>query len=80
MYATITSKGQITLPKHLRESLDLEKGDRIEFVKEDDGRYAIVPVTGHLSSLKGFLPAPSKKVSLEDMDNAIRGRFKIDRD
>lgn len=43
MKATLTSKGQITLPAELRERLGLQKGDQVEFVLRDDG-WVLKPV------------------------------------
>lgn len=39
--ATITSKGQVTIPKRIREKLDLQEGDQLEFVVTDDGELTI---------------------------------------
>lgn len=72
MISTITSKGQITLPKALRERLHLEAGDRVEFILGDDGRIEIIPVTAPLTRLKGMVPQPDRPVSLTEMERAIR--------
>jgi AbrB family looped-hinge helix DNA binding protein len=61
---TITSKGQITLPKEVREHLGLGEGDRIEFVIQPGGDVQMRPVTGSVRALYGMLrregaPAPS---------------------
>jgi len=69
--ATLTSKGQVTLPREVRVSLGVAAGDRLDFIRMDDGNYAIVPAAYSLRSLKGVLPRPSQPVSLEDMDAAI---------
>ena len=69
--ATLTSKGQVTLPREVRASLGVAAGDRLDFIRMDDGNYAIVPASHSLRSLKGVLPRPSQPVSLEDMDAAI---------
>jgi antitoxin PrlF len=69
--ATITSKGQITLPREVRASLGVAAGDRLDFVRMDDGNYAIVPAGHSIHSLKGVLPHPPHPVSLDDMDAAI---------
>lgn len=74
MLATITSKGQITLPKGIRDRLHLRAGDKIEFVVLEDGRVELVPVTAPVTQLKGMLPRPKRPVSLEQMDVAIRDR------
>ena len=42
--ATITSKGQITIPKKVREALGLKAGDRVLFLPEEDGRVYIYPI------------------------------------
>ncbi len=40
--ATLTSKGQITVPKPIRERLNIHPGDRIHFCVEDDGRITLM--------------------------------------
>ncbi|MDZ7758784.1 MAG: AbrB/MazE/SpoVT family DNA-binding domain-containing protein [Desulfovermiculus sp.] len=73
MHATVTSKGQITLPKALREKLKLCAGDRVKFIIDGDGQGARLEVTNvPVTSLKGMLPQPSQPVSLEDMDRAVQ--------
>lgn len=69
--ATLTSKGQLTLPKEVREALGVGAGDRLDFVRMDDGNFAVLPATHPVKRLKGILPKPKKAVSLEDMDRAI---------
>lgn len=71
MLATLTSKGQVTIPKQARDTLNLETGDRVEFIIDDDGRLFILPVTRSVKTLKGMLPKPARPVSLEEMDAAI---------
>ena len=72
--ATLTSKGQVTIPLEVRQRLGLDTGDRIEFVLLADGEYAIKPAIDDVRSLKGLLRKPSKPVSVEDMNTAIRTR------
>ncbi|MES2832908.1 MAG: AbrB/MazE/SpoVT family DNA-binding domain-containing protein [Pseudomonadota bacterium] len=69
--ATVTSKGQITLPASIRASLGLETGCRIEFVEIMPGQFAIVPATSPVSALKGLLRKPAEPVTIEDMNFAI---------
>lgn len=69
--ATITSKGQVTLPREVRASLGVVAGDRLDFIRMDDGNYAIVPASSSIRSLKGVLRAPAQLVSLEEMNAAI---------
>ncbi|MCY4255912.1 MAG: AbrB/MazE/SpoVT family DNA-binding domain-containing protein [Gammaproteobacteria bacterium] len=71
MQATITSKGQVTLPKAIREKFQLEPGDRIEFVFEHDNLLRVAPVTSPVTQLKGMLPKPAVPATLQEMDEAI---------
>ncbi len=72
MQATLTSKGQITLPKDLREKLKLSAGDRVEFFIDDEQSARLVVKHVPVTMLKGMLPRPSQPVSIEDMDKAVR--------
>lgn len=69
--ATVTSKGQITIPASVRQDLHVGPGDRLEFVKLTDGRYEIIAATRDASSIKGMIKT-SKVVSLEEMNLAIK--------
>ncbi len=69
--ATLTSKGQLTLPKDVRTALGVGPGDRVDFVRMEDGNFAVLPATHSVKNLKGLIPKPRKPVSLEDMDRAI---------
>lgn len=69
--ATITSKGQLTIPKQVRAALRLGTGDRVTFRVRPDGVAEIQPETLELMSLYGILKSPSRHVSLEDMERAI---------
>jgi antitoxin PrlF len=69
--ATVTSKGQITIPKAVREALGVEAGDKIEFVEERKGVYTIIAATRDIRDLKGSIAKPAKPVSLDDMKRAV---------
>ena len=71
MEATITSKGQVTLPKPIRDRLDLKAGDRIAFSMEDDGRLVVTPVKRSVMELAGMLPRPAVPLSQEEIDELI---------
>jgi antitoxin PrlF len=69
--ASLTSKGQVTIPKVIRERLKVKTGDRLDFVIEGD-RVVLRPGTRDLGSLRGILHRPGRKaISLERMDAAI---------
>ncbi len=70
--ATITSKGQITIPKDIREQLDLHTGDKLSFVADDDGSINLVPIRLPLTALKGLVAKPKKPVSVEEMNQAVK--------
>jgi AbrB family looped-hinge helix DNA binding protein len=70
--ATITSKGQITIPKEVREALSLQAGHRVAFLVRADGVAEMRPENVDLMSLFGAIKPRVKGVSLEDMDEAIR--------
>ena len=70
--ATITSKGQITLPKEVREALRVDAGDRLDFVINERGEVSIRTLRGDVTRLRGILKRPGQKpVSVEEMDEAI---------
>lgn len=69
--ATITSKGQVTIPRDVRAALNLSAGDRLDFVRMEDGNYAIVPASRSVRALRGVLAPPAQAVTLDDMDAAI---------
>lgn len=70
--ATITSKGQLTLPKEVRARLGVGAGDQVEFEVEEDGTVTVRPVKGTALGLFGLLrPAPGSSTSVQDMDQAI---------
>lgn len=75
--ATLTSKGQITIPKAIRDGLGLHSGDKLEFIVTENGDVLIKPVTKKVDEVFGKLHKPGQKtVSVEDMDSAIRERLK----
>lgn len=71
MITTLTSKGQLTLPKEIRERLNLKTGDKIQFIINEAGKIELTPLTLRLTALKGLLPPPEKTVTLEEMAQAI---------
>ena len=72
--ATVTSKGQITIPKRVREALGIETGDRVEFVEEEKGVYKVVASTKDVRHLKGIIAKPPRPVTVEEMNRAVRRR------
>ena len=69
--ATLTSKGQVTLPKSVRDRLGIEAGDRLEFIESEQGFLVIAAATRDIRSLKGIVGKPKQPVTIEDMNSAI---------
>jgi len=70
--ATVTSKGQITIPVQVRTALGVDVGDRIEFVEVGKGEFNIVAATRSVKELKGLFRGRRRKpVSIEEMHAAI---------
>ena len=73
--ATLTSKGQLVIPKDIREYLHLQPGDRLDFIIRDDGDVVLRPVVTDVRELKGLLHKPGRQpVSIMAMKNVIRTR------
>ena len=71
--ATLTSKGQITLPRKVREHLRVQTGDAVDFVIGSDGEVRVQAGEVDVSELKGLLREPGRRpVTLDQMDGAIR--------
>ena len=72
--ATLTSKGQITIPANVRRALQVAVGDRLDFVEIEPGRFEVVAATRSVTELKGMFGKPKKRVSISDMNKAIAKR------
>lgn len=69
--ATMTSKGQITMPLSVRKALGLRPGAKVDFIEENGG-FKVVAVDAHVSALKGrFAGRVARTVSIDDMNQAI---------
>ena len=69
--ATVTSKGQITIPVQVRNRLGLGAGDRVEFVELEKGEFAIIAATRSIRELKGVIRKPKRPVTIAEMNAAI---------
>jgi antitoxin PrlF len=72
--ATVTSKGQITIPADVRQALQVEAGDRVEFLEVEPGRFEVVAATRSVMELKGMFGKAGKTVSIEEMNRTIAAR------
>lgn len=75
--ATLTNKGQVTIPKEVRDSLGLQTGDKLEFVITESGKALFRPVTKKVDDVFGRLHKPGRKsVSIEAMDDVIKQKMR----
>lgn len=70
MESAITSKGQATIPKAVRDHLGLSAGDRVKFFIHPNGSVVLLPKRP-VTALREILHRPKKRASLADMDAAI---------
>jgi AbrB family looped-hinge helix DNA binding protein len=69
--ATLTSKGQVTIPAVVRAALGVEAGDRVEFIQVEHGRFELVASTQSVTALKGLIHKPASPVTIAAMNQAI---------
>jgi antitoxin PrlF len=72
---TLTSKGQITLPREVREHLHVDVGDRVEFVIDSEGDVRVHAVAGSYTTLRGMVPyhgaAPSDEAMADEISRLL---------
>lgn len=78
LISTITQKGQVTIPKHVRDRLNLVTGDKVEFVVNDRNEVVIKPITKKAMEVAGLLSKYKKAqpVSVEEMNQIVGETFK----
>lgn len=72
MDSAITSKGQATIPKAIREHLRLKPGDRVKFFVHPDGSVVLLPKRP-VSILRGIVKPRRRPVTVEEMNEAVAG-------
>ncbi len=74
--ATLTSKGQITIPKEVRVRLGLRTGDRLAFEVQGESEAVVRPLSASVDEVFGMLRRPGRKpLTLKEMDAAVRRRM-----
>jgi len=71
MQTTITSKGQVTVPVKIREQLNLQAGDRLDFEIEDGAMKVTAARKGTLEELMAILPKATRSHTIEEMNEGI---------
>jgi antitoxin PrlF len=69
--ATVTSKGQITIPKAIRDALGVQPGDRIAFWRSAQGQVIVEAETGDLRTLRGTLRGHGAPLTTDEMNEVI---------
>jgi antitoxin PrlF len=70
MESAITSKGQVTIPKAIREYLHVKPGDRVKFFMHPDGTVVLLPKVP-VTALRGILRWRGRPATIEEMDEAV---------
>jgi len=71
--AKVTSKGQITIPKKIREKLNINPGDKVIFSENEKGELVIETKKKSILRLAGILHRPDqKKITIEEMNEAVK--------
>lgn len=71
--ATITSKGQVTIPKKIRDYLKLDTGSKVDFVIDENKEVKVIPLIVPVQALSGMLHRPGMKAAtIEEMEEAIK--------
>ncbi|WP_040433562.1 AbrB/MazE/SpoVT family DNA-binding domain-containing protein [Chlorobium ferrooxidans] len=75
--ATITNKGQVTIPKAVRDTLGLHSGDKLDFSCDKGGRIVVTPINKSVDDLFGrFFDPERKSISIAEIDDAVRRKFR----
>ena len=76
--AKLTSKGQVTIPKAIRDQLNLEPGVMLRLRVDPSGRIVITPLTLGIEDLIGILPKPRKALTIEEIEE-VTGEAAVER-
>lgn len=75
--ATLTTKGQVTIPKAVRDRLDLKAGDRVDFLVNEVGEAIMRRVCCSTTEIQGMLAHRVRSpLTVEQMDEAVRRRLR----
>ena len=70
--ATITTKGQVTIPKEIRDYLNLGTGSKVDFIIDENGIVKLIPLNIPIQKLSGILHRQGiKATTLEEMEQII---------
>lgn len=70
--STVSEKGQLVIPREIRQALDVQRGDKLAWVMGDDGILRVTVAKGDLMALRGRIRSGGRSVSVEEMDEAVK--------
>jgi len=70
--ATVTTKGQITIPIEVRREMSLIPGSKLDFIPDQDGTWRVVKRKRSIMELAGFLKWEAEPISIEEMDEKAK--------
>jgi AbrB family looped-hinge helix DNA binding protein len=70
--STVSEKGQLVIPREIRQALDVQRGDKLAWVMGDDGILRVTVAKGDLMALRGKIRSGGRSVSVEEMDEAVK--------
>ncbi|MCK7546036.1 AbrB/MazE/SpoVT family DNA-binding domain-containing protein [Marinobacter bryozoorum] len=70
--STVSEKGQLVIPREIRKALDVQRGDKLAWIVDDDGTIRVSVAKGDLMALKGRIKSGGRSVTVEEMDEAIK--------
>jgi antitoxin PrlF len=74
--STLTSKGRVTIPKEIRDRLQLKTGSRLNFIFSESGKVILQPIQSDFRSVRGIVRLKKKRpVSVKEMNEAIRKAY-----
>ena len=74
--ASLTSKGQVTIPKDVRDRLKLRTGDKLDFQVAEDGTITARPMSIRVDNVFGMLHTPEGPAfTVQEMNQRVRARF-----
>jgi AbrB family looped-hinge helix DNA binding protein len=75
--ATVTSKGQVTIPKEIRERLHIKTGDRLDFRVDDDGEVRVIPIAKKVAEVFGTFAFKARRpLSTREIKKRLGRAFK----
>jgi len=70
----LTNRGQMTIPSYIREKLNLSTGSKLELIVQDNS-FMVIPINKLVKNLKNILPKPKNALTINEMNEIIKGSY-----